>query len=401
MKQQVKGRINWKDYQFTAWIGIAFAAGMLFPQSFQKIGGLELRNPWLLLIIIQLVMFGMGIQMKLKDFTHIRSSGKGLVVGLLSQFTIMPLVGFLLAKFSGLPGEVAAGMILLGSCSSGLASNVMVYIAKANLFLSVVLTAMATIAAPLLTPLLMKLLAGEMVQVSFVSMMFDILKIVIVPIGAGLLHDLLKKKNARHLKVVGISSILAALWLVFVALGGVKNLLVQSAGTNWKQAVELFSILCGGFLFGLLYHKVSIRWQKLDRVMPSISMAGIIYITLVTTAAGRDNLLLAGWILLLCAIIHNVGGFALGYWFSRLLGCNARDARTISLEVGLQNGAMASGLASSMGKLSTMGLAAAVFIPWMNIAGSLLANYWRRHPVEEVENIQLKHNISTSKISAE
>jgi BASS family bile acid:Na+ symporter len=383
MKQKVKGRINWKDYQFTAWIGIAFAAGMLFPQSFQKIGGLELRNPWLLLIIIQLVMFGMGIQMKLKDFTHIRTSGKGLMVGLLSQFTIMPLVGFLLAKFSGLPGEVAAGMILLGSCSSGLASNVMVYIAKANLFLSVVLTAMATIAAPLLTPLLMKLLAGEMVQVSFVSMMFDILKIVIVPIGAGLLHDLLKKKNARHLKVVGIISILAALWLVFVALGGTRNLLVQSAGINWKQAVELFSILCGGFLFGLLYHIVSIRWQKLDLVMPSISMAGIIYITLVTTAAGRDNLLLAGWILLLCAIIHNVGGFALGYWFSRLLGCNARDARTISLEVGLQNGAMASGLASSMGKLSTMGLAAAVFIPWMNIAGSLLANYWRRHPVEE------------------
>ena len=116
--------------------------------------------------------------------------------------------------------------------------------------------------------------------------------------------------------------------------------------------------------------------------MPLLSMFGIIFFTAITTAAGRDNLLQVGGLLFLAAAIHNASGYVLGYWLSRALGLDRTSARTVAFEVGLQNGGMASGLASEMGKLGTVGLAAAVFSPWMNITGSILANYWRRRSVD-------------------
>jgi BASS family bile acid:Na+ symporter len=114
-------------------------------------------------------------------------------------------------------------------------------------------------------------------------------------------------------------------------------------------------------------------------------MAGIVYFTTVTTAAGRNNLLHVGLLLFLASVIHNAAGYFFGYWLSRACRIDKNSARTIAFEVGLQNGGMASGLAGSMGKLGTVGLAAAVFSPWMNISGSILANYWRRHPVGRFE----------------
>src|SRR5690606_23197484 len=115
----------------------------------------DMRNKWLILAVIQLVMFGMGIQMKVQDFTRIGASGKGVALGLATQFTIMPLVGFLLTQAFGFEPEMAAGVILIGSCSSGLASNVMAYIAKANLVLSVTVTALTAVVAPIMTPFMM------------------------------------------------------------------------------------------------------------------------------------------------------------------------------------------------------------------------------------------------------
>lgn len=115
-------------------------------------------------------------------------------------------------------------------------------------------------------------------------------------------------------------------------------------------------------------------------------MFGIVYFTTVTTAAGRDNLLQVGMLLFLVAVIHNGLGYFFGYWLSRLLGLDIPSARAMALEVGLQNGGMASGLAGSMGKLGTVGLAPAVFSPWMNITGSILANYWRKRPANERDN---------------
>ena len=113
-------------------------------------------------------------------------------------------------------------------------------------------------------------------------------------------------------------------------------------------------------------------------------MFGIVYFTTVTTAAGHDNLLKVGLLLFASSVLHNGAGYFFGYWLSRLFRLDKNSARTIAFEVGLQNGSMASGLAAGMGKLGTVGLPAAVFSPWMNISGSILANFWRKHPVPEI-----------------
>ena len=147
------------------------------------------------------------------------------------------------------------------------------------------------------------------------------------------------------------------------------------------QSLTVFNFLTGAFITGAVYHQLYTRYPKIDEYIPYLSMFGIVYFTTVTTAAGRDNLLHVGLLLFLASVIHNGAGYFFGYWLSRLFKLDKNSARTIAFEVGLQNGGMASGLAGTMGKLSTVGLAAAVFSPWMNISGSILANYWRKHPV--------------------
>jgi len=122
--------------------------------------------------------------------------------------------------------------------------------------------------------------------------------------------------------------------------------------------------------------------------MPAASMAGIIYFTTITTAAVRDNLMQVGLLLFVASVIHNLLGYVFGYWLSRASGLDKNSARSVAFEVGLQNGAMASGLAAQMGKLGTIGLAAAIFSPWMNVSGSVLANYWRKRAVKNDRNQQ-------------
>jgi BASS family bile acid:Na+ symporter len=144
--------------------------------------------------------------------------------------------------------------------------------------------------------------------------------------------------------------------------------------------MELACFGVGAIVFGVLYHLVVSRAPSIDRLMPVASMAGIVYFTTVTTAAGRNNLLLVGGVLLLVAMLHNAAGYFFGYWLARACRLDLPSCRTVAMEVGLQNGGMASGLAGAMSKLATVGLAAAVFSPWMNISGSILANYWRKRP---------------------
>lgn len=367
-----------KGYQYTGWIISAVVAGMVYPEAFKSWGGVNLRDKTLILVIIQLVMFGMGTHMSLKDFSGLASTGKGVLVGLFCHFSIMPLMGLLLTKVFHFEPEIAAGIILIGSCSSGLASNVMVYLAKANLVLSVIVTAMATLVAPLLTPLLMKTLAGTLIEVKFVDMMMEIIKIVLVPIGAALLHDFLKRATAAQKKKVNVLGIVSATWIAVVVFVLQKNMNDHAL----LQSVQLSGFFAGAVLAGILYQWLYVRFPKLDSIMPLISMFGIIYFTTVTTAAGRENLMKVGVLLFVASVIHNAAGYFFGYWLSRLFGMDKNSSRTIAFEVGLQNGGMASGIAGSMGKLGTVGLAAAVFSPWMNISGSLLANYWRRRTVE-------------------
>ncbi|WBL24673.1 bile acid:sodium symporter family protein [Zunongwangia sp. HGR-M22] len=367
-----------KTYQYTAWIICAIVCGMVYPTAFLKWGAVDLRNPWLILIIVQLVMFGMGTQMSLKDFRGLRTMGKGVLIGLICQFTIMPITGFLLAKLFDFEPEIAAGIILIGSCSSGLASNVMVYLANANLTLSITLTAVATLIAPLMTPFLMKILAGTYVEINFLEMCFQIIKIVLIPIGAALIFDGLRNSDGIFIKIINAFSVVSILWLLIMYFGfwGYLNTIFSEHILN---LIGLVNFVFGAVLFGNLYYLLFYIYPRIQRIMPLISMCGIIYFTTVTTAASRDNLLAIGLFLLLASILHNSLGYTLGYWLSRILGMDKISSKTIALEVGMQNGGMASGLAGVMGKLATLGLASAVFSPWMNISGSLLANYWRKN----------------------
>jgi BASS family bile acid:Na+ symporter len=308
-------------YVFTTMIFAGVTIALYYPQYFLQLG--DFRLTALIIPLIQIIMFGMGTSMSLKDFGAVIKSPKGVMVGVSAQLMIMPIMGFVLARASNFPPEIAAGIVLIGCSPSGVASNVMAYLAKANLALSITITSIATLLAPFVTPLLMKLLAGEFIEIDVLDMMWSIVKMIILPIAAG---------------------------LIFNRLFGKK--------TQW-----------------------------LDRAMPILSMLAIGIIIVIITAAGRDSLIEIGGLLMLLVFIHNVFGYLLGYWYAKLLRLNEQDARTIALEVGMQNGGLASGIANSLGKIATMGLAPAVFGPLMNITGSILASYWHKRVPEEYKQV--------------
>lgn len=307
-----------KGFTYTVTIFAAVTTALYYPGYFVEVNGFKLIK--LITPLLQIIMFGMGTSMSFHDFAGIIKMPKGVLIGVVSHFIIMPLLGFTLANLSGLPPEIAAGIILIGCSPNGMASNVISYLAKANLALSVTITAISTMLSPFITPLLMKLLAGAFIQINVLDMMWDIFKMVIIPITAGLAFN--------------------------------------------------------KFLSG------KVKW--LDNVMPIVSMSGIAFIIVIITAAGRDSLLSIGPVLILLVLIHNLSGYTLGYWSGRLFKMSERDCRTIAIEVGMQNGGLASGLAKTMGKIATVGLAPAVFGPLMNITGSILASYWhKKSPAEE------------------
>jgi BASS family bile acid:Na+ symporter len=148
----------------------------------------------------------------------------------------------------------------------------------------------------------------------------------------------------------------------------------------WSITKMIIIPIVLGVLFNHFLHGKA-KW--LDDSMPVISMVGIAVIISIITAAGRDSLLAIGALLVVAGIIHNGAGYMLGYWGARLLGLDEKSCRTVALEVGMQNAGMASGISVAMNKIATVGLAPAIFGPWMNVTGSALANYWMRKPVVE------------------
>jgi BASS family bile acid:Na+ symporter len=377
-------------YQFTAWIIAAVVSALSYPEYFLHVGPIELgefsvpaidlRNKWILLVIVQMVMFGMGTKMSIDDFIGVAKMPYPVFIGIVLQFLVMPLTGFVLTKVFTFPPEIAAGVILIGSCSSGLASNVMCYIAGADLALSVALTAVATLLAPLLTPFWMKVLAGELVDINFLDMMTEIFKIVLLPISAALLHDVLNRSGGKVRRVIFLLAAVVAVYLVLLMGGGLSF----SQGLPGSRLREATILLSAAIVVGVGFHGIANIFPWIERKIHLLSMAGIIYFTAVTTAAGRDNLLSVGLTLFVAAAIHNLVGWVLGYWLSLLAGLERKQALTVGFEVAMQNGGMASGLAGVMGKLGTVGLAAAVFSPWMNVSGSIIANLIRRYaPVDK------------------
>lgn len=369
----VLGFSNLKSLSYTLWILASVVTSLFYPQYFLTIGTFKLSN--LIVPLLQVIMFGMGTTMSLKDFEGVIKMPKGVLVGVICQFSIMPLIGTGLAYTFGFPPEIAAGLILVGSSPSGLASNVMAFIAKANIALSITLTAVATLLAPLLTPLLMKYLAGRFIPIDFWGMMVSIFKMVIIPIAAGLLFNrLLKKPFAFQKKysaklIIFIGVLLAAL--------AIPSKIYLKPSSFFELLFEFYWIVLLTIGIALILEKTIRNQRVIDRVMPLLSMVGIAVIIVIITAAGRDSLLQVGGLLILACLIHNLLGYFLGYWSCKLIGLDQKSCRTIALEVGLQNSGLASGIAKEMGRLATVGLAPAIFGPMMNMTGSSLASWWR------------------------
>ena len=251
---------------------------------------------------------------------------------------------------------------------------------------------------PLMTPLLMKMLAGEMVEIHYLKMMVGIFSMVILPICAGLTFSLFANGASSHRhKILQMASYFSIILLknlmgLQAAANGFENF-----GAGMIKDVFFFSLLpivCA-FLFKWLAKG---RKEVLEKILSFVSMLGIAVIITVITAAGRDSLLEIGLLLMVACFLHNIFGYSLGYFFSRLLGMKEKDCRTIAIEVGMQNGGLASGLALQMGKVATVGLAPAIFGPMMNITGSSLATWWRGKPLKDSESQEEQTEIfSTSK----
>lgn len=316
---------NWQPFAFSSWVLAFVVVAMSFPTTFlvwyapslAELGSwYEVQAPTLISPLIQIIMFGMGTTLSAGDFARVLKSPVAVLVGMSLQFSVMPLSGFALAWVVQLPPEVAAGVVLIGSCPGGVASNVITYLARGDVALSVTMTACSTLLSPFLTPVLMYWLAGSYLPIDMWSMLTTILLIVILPVAAGLLAN----------------AILARL--------------------QWRG-----------------------RW--LDQILSVVAMFSICIVVGIIVAQSSSQLMVMGPLLIVLAIVHNALGLAAGYFGARLFGLSEGAARTISIEVGMQNGGMAAALATKTLGSPSAALAGAIFGAWMNVSGSLLASWWR------------------------
>ena len=376
------GFVQLKGFAYTMWILVAISLGMLYPHSFIQWGDFELKR--LIVPFVQVTMLGMGAQMKLDDFKGVIKMPKGVITGVFCQFTVMPLVGFILSKVFHFPPEIAGGVVLIGCVPSASASNVMSYLAKANLALAVTIGATATLLAPFLTPQLMKLLGGQYVEVDVVGMMVDITNMIIVPIIAGFIFNLFyfNEKSTRS-KLVQMGS--------FFSIILVTNLILHFSSEENTLSDSLYSLLMATTWFYLapmivaiiLRHMKSISYSTISSALAFIAMMGIVINTVIITASGQESLRQVGLLLILSCFLHNIIGYTVGYTSAKLAKLPEKDRRTIAFEVGMQNGGVATGLALAMGKVATVGLASAIFGPLQNLTGSALVNIFKKRPVKE------------------
>ena len=299
--------------KWMALIVIAVAALALFaPQTC-----LWVKTSWINWLL-GIVMFGMGLTLKMSDFKVVFSRPKDIIIGFIAQFTLMPLIAFLLTKAFNLPTEIAVGVILVGTCPGGTSSNVMTYLSKGDVPLSVGMTAVSTLFAPLMTPLLTLLYAGQRVDVNAVAMFLSIVKVVLVPIALGL--------------------------------------------------------VCNYF-----FEKVT---REIVRILPLISTIAIIMIIASVVSANSARLKTVGVMVVIVVILHNLLGYAAGYGVGKLLRLNTTKCRALSIEVGMQNSGLATSLAAThFAQYPLATIPGAVFSVWHNISGAVYANFLaNRHP---------------------
>ena len=270
--------------------------------------------------LLGIVMFGMGMTLKLSDFKVVFTKPKAVITGILSQYIIMPLLAFLLVKIFNLDPALAVGVILVGSCPGGTSSNVMTYLAKGDVALSVGMTACTTILAPVVTPALVLLLGGATINVSYVSMLMSIVQVVLVPIVLG-------------------------------------------------------------FVINHFFEKFA---QACAKVLPLISVIAICLIIMAVVAANAAKIMTVGWLIVVIVMLHNLCGYALGYGVGKVLGLSRDQMRTLSIEVGMQNSGLATSLATvHFATMPLAAVPGTVFSVWHNISGAIYANILARSAKEE------------------
>ena len=270
--------------------------------------------------LLGIVMFGMGMTLKLSDFKVVFTKPKAVITGILSQFIIMPLLAFLLVKIFNLDPALAVGVILVGSCPGGTSSNVMTYLAKGDVALSVGMTACTTILAPVVTPALVLLLGGATINVSYMSMLMSIVQVVLVPIVLG-------------------------------------------------------------FVINHFFEKFA---QACAKVLPLVSVIAICLIIMAVVAANAAKIMTVGWLIVIVVMLHNLCGYALGYGVGKVLGLSRDQMRTLSIEVGMQNSGLATSLATvHFATMPLAAVPGTVFSVWHNISGAIYANILARTAKEE------------------
>lgn len=270
--------------------------------------------------LLGIVMFGMGMTLKLSDFKVVFTKPKAVITGILSQFIIMPLLAFLLVKIFNLDPALAVGVILVGSCPGGTSSNVMTYLAKGDVALSVGMTACTTILAPVVTPALVLLLGGETINVSYMSMLMSIVQVVLVPIVLG-------------------------------------------------------------FVINHFFEKFA---QACAKVLPLVSVIAICLIIMAVVAANAAKIMTVGWLIVVVVMLHNLCGYALGYGVGKVLGLSRDQMRTLSIEVGMQNSGLATSLATvHFATMPLAAVPGTVFSVWHNISGAIYANILARTAKEK------------------
>ena len=295
------------------WIGVLVLVMALVALQFPApLGAID---TWYINPMLGLIMFGMGLTLSVKDFSVVFSRPKDVLMGCLAQFTIMPLMAWLLSQIFSLPNDLTLGMILVGCCPGGTASNVITFLARGDLALSVGMTATSTILAPVLTPLLVWLLAGTMVNVDTIGMLLSIVYVVIAPIVIGLLCQ-------RHLPTLT---------------------------------------------------------RRMVPYLPAFSSIMITLTVGIVVSHTSDKLLAGGFIVILAVMLHNLSGLAFGYTLGKLLHLSREKCIAVSIEVGMQNSGLASSLAVlhfAVFPLAT--IPGAIFSVWHNISGALVAKWYTK-----------------------
>lgn len=265
--------------------------------------------------LLMIVMFGMGLTLKLEDFKLVFTRPKDILIGCVAQFTVMPLLAFALGKIFGLDAALLAGVILVGTCPGGTSSNVITYLSKGDVALSVGMTSVNTLLAPLLTPAITYLLLRTTVTVDPVSMFLSIIKVVIIPIALG-------------------------------------------------------------FIINKLFGKVT---QKLVKVLPTISVIAICLIVAAVVSHNSEKIMTTGLVVFAVVILHNLLGYACGFGLGRLLHMSVPKTKAISIEIGMQNSGLATSLAgTAFPDLAMATVPGAIFSVWHNISGAILANIYNR-----------------------